>query len=166
MNIDNINRIIERFREDNGSHFKMAGYAEFLPGAPIEEHEDPKTPRRYIECNTAFCIAGQANLFRLADEGCDVKDLAGQDFRDQFEDEYAAGDWLGITGHGLSHRLFYMKGVNWDDEYDKRRAFDALPDQTRRAAGIRVLEILRDEKVVDWERAITEAKAQSEPGIY
>jgi hypothetical protein len=51
-----------------------------------------------------------------------------------------------------AYRLFHMRGASMDMD-----DFDEQPLEARRAAGVRVLEILRDTGRVDWYQALVDA---------
>jgi hypothetical protein len=156
-NIDNINKLIARLQADDGSHFRMACFI-----APLSDPEQGEA-REYVECGTVLCIAGWANLFAMQEAGIDpnrevkldpLSDKVRLKFGQQFSDTVRAAEWLGIySGDGeneyatAADRLFYQRGYHRD-------AFDALQPAVRRAAGIRVLEVLRDTGEVDWPTAI------------
>ena len=148
-NAANINRLIEHLQSDNGSHFRMANFADYtFEGAdiPIKVMTDPK---QIHTCKTAFCIAGWVNALTAADSDGNRKigDL-------NFGSESRAADWLGIDSE-QGENLFFM--VSADPELEE---FDELPDAIRKRAAIAVLEHLRDTGEVDWDRAIELAMAQ------
>lgn len=150
-NVENINRLIEHLKASGAKKFRMEFYAQDLG--------DLQEAKIFKECGTAFCIAGHANVLRLAERGRKVATLNEGDFHHEINRSPArAAEWLGISedsdtynGEGEEGQLFRMSGAfDWDVEM-----FDNdLSDDIRLAAGIRVLEILRDEDRVDWDEAI------------
>lgn len=145
-NAKRINQIIERLRQDQaiGTHFRMSDYAKAIKG---DDHHI------YQECNTAFCMAGWANFFRLKEEAPAKLNSRLYYIANVTADNLAC-EWLEIDGEQAC-KLFYMR----DDCYPtiSMELFDLLPAEQRYPAGIRVLEILRDEGHTDWRRAIKEA---------
>ena len=159
-NNENINKLIDRLRQDDGTHFMMEGYVQHTPTARLLPDDDPERPRRHIECGTAYCLAGWANLLRMTEIGIDYKSVRASDddpeaFIDQFSNADVAADWLGITTH-QANRLFLM--WNWEScNMPDTEEFDRIDPATRRAAAIRVLEILRDTGEVNWAQACADA---------
>jgi len=160
----NINKLIARLEADSGKHLRMLTFCEHTPDAVLEASDHRFRPQRYIECHTAFCLAGTVNLIRMEEDGIDWKEVKKTDsgysyWYDRFSDESAAAKWLGIS-YEDGRELFYMTDVLDDDRYDwedVRKHFDALPDATRRAAGLAVLTTLRETGEVDWAGAINAA---------
>lgn len=153
-NIENINRLIEVFQKDSGIHFRMDGYIEYTPESGIDA-DKREAPTKYLECQTAMCVAGWANALRMLDEGKDYKKIVAADtdgFMAHFNSEEAACEWLGIT-YMEGRALFYLESHYGPSKY----AFDKIAPEKRKIAGIRVLEILRDTGVVDWDQAIVDA---------
>jgi hypothetical protein len=164
-NKENINKLIARLEADTGSHFRMDTFCEYIPGTELpEDCSSRQEPTRYIECKTAFCIAGWSNLIRMEETGVKFKDRVGEGFECQFSSEWAALRWLGFgpedpDSDEISQDLFYMDNVSTTSKY----GFDSLPDDVRKRAGIRVLEILRDTDKVDWDQALRDAGALPDP---
>lgn len=147
---DRINQIINDIREDKGDHFRMSSYSEYLnPGVSDEDMG------KYIPCNTSFCIGGWANLHRLMETNPEA--MKTQGFSRLIADGSAAAEWLGM-GYNDAHWLFHMGGSNISMAY-----FDDQPLEARRAAGVRVLEILRDTGIVNWPQALSDAGIDPEP---
>jgi hypothetical protein len=145
-NTENINRLIALIKADNGEHFLMSSFINYLPHANFDQD---KEPIRYIECGTACCLAGWANTIIMTDSGIDLKNLVGDRLEEEITNDRRAEKWLGIrTNQALE--LFFPFG--------KMISIDKLPSRARAAAGIRVLEILREENRVDWDAAISYAK--------
>ena len=156
-NIANINTLIERIRADQGRHLTMGGFVSY-----IDENSRPEPdiqPTKMLDCKTAFCICGYANLLRMEQEGTDYRsvvgvestlanDFAKNDFLAQFGSQQKAGDWLEIDSI-TAHYLFYM------NDSDQRSWFDNEAEPQKRAdAAIAVLEHLRDTGHVDWNSAL------------
>lgn len=153
-NVANINRLIEILQKDSGIHFRMDGYVEYTPesGLPLHQRENPA---KYLECQTAFCIAGWSNALRMIDAGKDYKNIVADtvgEFMMHFSNEDEACGWLDI-GSADGETLFYLHSKRGPDKED----FDGISPEKRKIAGIRVLEILRDTGEVDWDTALVDA---------
>lgn len=161
-NKERINQIIEQLRQDKavGTHFRMDSFCEYLDPSRLPINDTKNTIYCYQECNTVLCLAGWANYFRLKATAPDILDK--RHFVDEAGDATAAARWLGIT---LKQRneLFLMQNERGHSILGPRgepvplKWFELQSQGIRYDAGIRVLEILRDEGVVDWDRAITDA---------
>ena len=137
-NAENINRLIDWLKQDQGAHFKMGDWKQ----AASEDAHDSHSENENF-CNTAFCLGGWIYIIQQRDKGIQED---GVNFYALHADEpYSYIDdgakWLGIEDYQAA-RLFSSQGYS----------FDQLPHQKRSAAAIRTLEILRDENRVDWER--------------
>jgi hypothetical protein len=168
-NVDNINKLIARLQADDGSHFCMTDWVRLLPHGLAKLRQDPhyeyasaSNPPEYVECGTAFCLAGWANTLRLDEEKVNWKAIKGYPYRYQFSDYIEAGHWLGLLSREKMEALFYMGAMADVYAGHERDKFDGLPQPVRKAAGIAVLEHLRDTGEVNWPGAI--AKARSEHG--
>jgi hypothetical protein len=137
-NVENINKLIGRLRSDQGDHFAMADFASTVTH----------------ECGTTFCLAGWANVIRVAETGLNTETMNSRDFVSEIIGEDKAIGWLGISDRAGAHLFFTVGSMRIHD-------FDDLPPNIRSAAGIRVLEILRDERYVDWDAAIDFAKSNN-----
>ncbi len=160
-NTANINRLIAILKEDHGRHFAMARFVSYtneaikageIPGDALHE----EAPQYFIECKTAFCLAGWVNKILMDDdthpEAHDYKHTKGFEFQHLFTKRYVPSQWLGITSKEGEH-LFEMS-----NHYGMRLGiFDRANPGKRLAAAVRVLEILRDEGDVNWSRALEEA---------
>lgn len=153
-NTANINKVIEALEKDRevGTHFTMGTFYSYLNEDKVPDEERGT----YQECNTALCIAGWANFLKMREEYPSfLKDMS--EFSYRIDSTSHAAEWLGILEEdGLN--LFYMRsssGCSLDllSSFDDDR-FASI--EQRYNAGIRVLEILRDEGIVDWERALKE----------
>lgn len=159
VNKANINRVIEHLRADQGKHFAMEQWVCRTDQIGTDVMDIDDRIERWQDCQTAMCIGGTANLFRMQDSGIDYKALEDFAFHLEFAKEEAAAAWLGLEHDVLTtDRLFrlYLPGRAHFWEYTMNW-FDKQPPQFRAAAGIRVLEILRDEARSDWGRALEDA---------
>ena len=149
-NIENINKIIDWIKADDAKHFRMASFVMRMDG---KGRVIDDVPDEYLECRTAFCICGSANMIRLNEAKVDWKRITGDDFASKFSDTITATDWLGID-QDQAHDLFYASpiGIEW---------FDSLPKKVRFYSAIAVLETLRDKNVVDWAAAVDAGKKQA-----
>ena len=145
MNIENINKIIESLKTDTGNHFIMANFADYLNGMRAEQ---------YVHCNTAMCICGWANHHRLAQT--DAAALTRANYGALVADEEKGAAWLGIDWN-TGHELFFLKDTFGAPLFESLETFDAEPPEKKRAAGIKVLEILRDTGEVNWSAALDHA---------
>lgn len=156
MNKDNINKIIavlEKDREAEVSHFCMASFGEIIDN---EKREAAGLAYgAYHECNTAMCIAGWANFLRWREEAPDR--LKSTNFLNDLDDKESAAEWLDIE-ENLANALFLM----WNSPIDLEDFDHGLTKQQRYAAGIAVLEILRDAGIVDWTAALAKAGVRIE----
>lgn len=146
-NIENINKVIDALRKDQevGTHFIMRDFAQYIDENTVPGEESGS----YQLCNTALCIAGWANLLRMQEQDPDA--LKSADFISNAGSSRGAREWLGIP-YEQADPLFAMSNARIGVS-----TFDRLVQDVRYKAGIRVLEILRDEGVVDWDRALSEA---------
>ncbi len=130
MNVDNINRWIEAVRTEtlNGEPFA------FDMGRWISDHDLTQNSHGHT-CGTAACLGGAADMLAAADHGVDPRKLDIADL----------AAWTGVP-EGLLDDLFYPRNEHYAD------AYDATPAQ-----GARVLELLRDTRLVQWDRALAEA---------
>ena len=154
MNIENIQKIVDMLKADDGSHFLMSEWVQWLPH--VKEARIETVVTEYVECGTACCIAGWANMIRLGDK---AKELRDHDFRSEVQDRYEAREWLGIDDD-VATELFQpgaWRTLNYQYEMD---AIDRLPANQRRLAGIAVLENLIQTGEADWPKAIEFAKTQ------
>lgn len=176
MNTDNIAKLIAHLEADDGSHFIMERWVGHLPHVqerivvekrkldPSAEY-DSAEDLTWVECGTACCFAGWANLLALAEAGVDVKQnpvRKGLGFIEQFSNVERAARWLGLEPHSVgANQLFLMREPG--DSYgaaDRRvTAFSELPPAQRRRAGIELLEHLSRTGEVDWPRAIAIGQA-------
>ncbi len=166
VNVGNIQKVIDRLTLDDGSHFIMQDFVQWIKPQPMGRYSDQTTTRadKWIECGTAMCVAGWANLIRMTEEGVDYKAITDSEFRQAFESWHKAREWLGIAGYGPAEDLFRCQiedNVRFQLEGHTyivagMDGFDRLPNATKRAAGIRVLEILRDTGEVDWQQALVD----------
>ncbi len=143
LNKANINRLIDWIKQDQGSHLKMTHWFQSLTtDLPVITYEP---------CNTAFCLGGYCYILMLKDDGMPEKDWKFPALGGNIS--LAAGDFLGLSGSDMRHDLFSMHSSKFfiDD-------FDNLPQPQRAASAIKVLEILRDEGIVDWDSAINETR--------
>lgn len=155
MNIENIQKIIARLKADDGSHFKMKGWAAWLPHIAQAREADENYPTEFVECGTAFCIGGWANMLR---DEASAKTLKGAQFESFIQDEETAARWIGIS-YSQAQRLFRMENSDLGLLY-----FDRLPQAVRRQAGINVLELLIETGgSVDWDQAIEAAERANPP---
>lgn len=155
-NAENINKLIAVLEADKevGTHFRMESFMAYI--SPIPEKEERG---QYHHCKTALCLAGWANYLRLKEESPSMLD--SRDFEDIIARTIPASGWLGLNYKHI-HPLFFMRtdtGYNLIDGLNQSMIgwFDELPTDQRYASAIRVLEILRDENVVDWPRALRES---------
>lgn len=157
VNKENINKVIDWIKEDQGAHLHMCSWFESL--GQKEEGYDPEKPH-WNFCNTAFCIGGYAFILaqqeKLKQKGKDVVELEELNLPDVSgrEIETTAREYLGLTTAGdmiKAHHLFTMhKSMDMEN-------FDGLPQAQRAEAAINVLEHLRDTGNVDWNHALLQA---------
>lgn len=149
MNIENINRVLERLKQEKAigaRSFFMSGFAAYLDPDAVPDGEWG----HFHSCNTALCMAGWANTLRVHESA-----LKRDDFMRSARSEVDAAQWLGLTP-AQARALFYVN--TWTGTAE----VDALPIQTRYDAGIKVLQILLATGRVDWGRAILCAKKNAE----
>lgn len=155
-NVENINKVIAALEADKevGTHFLMGDFMVYISPVP-----DDGERGKHHACKTAFCIAGWANYLRLKEEAPDI--LNCRDFEDHVTRYTAAAYWLDINWTHAQPLFFmrteYRHNLIPDLDSSMLKWFDDLPTPQRYASAIRVLEILRDENVVDWPRALKEA---------
>lgn len=149
VNKENIQKVIDLISKDDGTHFRMAGYVMHVDSK--EDHQETDAPEKFIECSTAFCLAGYANLLRMEEEGESPKLVTGKTFYEQFASSAAAAEWLGIN------KMFYESLFLMNGGY-QRDSFDSQPAKVRRQAAINVLSHLRDTGEIDWHKAIKNAQ--------
>lgn len=151
MNVERINEVIEYLRKDQGVHFKMDTWAQYLDDQLYKSEDDKyyKSVREVVECGTAFCLGGLLYFQDQLAKGKKAKEISfvGIDY-----ERYVGlgAEQFGIEGWKAS-ALFFMHS----DE-DAREAFDKLPGQQRAEIAIKVLEHLRDTGEVDWLKFLPE----------
>jgi hypothetical protein len=155
-NIENIDRLIATIRADDGKHFAMGTWCNYLDnigldGRPSRAYDDQRTPTKYELCNTAFCLGGWiAFLEFMDDRGASLKDLNGivlPEFEDHEIIENGAA-WLDIE-ESEAHNLFMMHNVSME-------RFDSYPHGMRAKAAIRVLELLKVDGEEHWAQALVD----------
>ncbi len=163
MNIDNINKLIDRIKKDQGHHLLMTNWATNL--------DDRKFGAFYYKhCNTAFCLAGHCAMLRALESGKTYEEMnrlplaeilvplpSTEGIRVLYSGSFLEQGryYLGIDELN-SNKLFLMQGPLRHSMAD----FDSLPRVQRSIAAVSVLEHLRDTGIVDWDRAIDRAKAE------
>ena len=161
MNIENINTLIARLKADapRGKYFGMEHYC-----VPLNRSADDNfAPTAYQECNTVLCLAGWANLLRMMQVNPTALDNP-HCFKVVISNTDGAARWLGISDQ-QAYPLFFMR--NFGDSKSVIPGlnhlletplgwFDTLSNRRRYKAGIRVLEILKEDGEVDWPRALVE----------
>jgi hypothetical protein len=152
-NIENIDRLIATIRADDGKHFVMGTWCNYLDNMEIDGRQRPddrRTPTKYELCNTAFCLGGWIAFleFQDAHSGKTLKQLNGIELPDFDDGELIekGAEWLDIE-EDEAHGLFMMHGVDMD-------AFDTYPHGMRAKAAIQVLELLKVDGMEDWEQAL------------
>lgn len=158
---ERINEVIEFLRRDKalGTHFQMAGFS-FNATGDADDYCAGEVPGLdyYAHCKTACCIAGWINVLEAQRSQPEKLTTQGR-YRDFVQDSYHPAALLGLT-EVQRGELFFMNKNHGTDSVMELEHFDDdhyVPVAMRYDAGIRVLEILRDENVVDWERALIES---------
>ena len=158
-----INELIEFLRADKavGTHFRMGAFVEPVD---LNARRDKNGLRPgyhyYKECGTACCLAGWINILQAKRTRPEILQYPSKDeryispFTSYMEDSVSPGDLLNLS-EGQRQELFFMHGCTVELEHFDETCY--VPLNIRYDAGIRVLEILRDENVVDWDRALTES---------
>lgn len=136
-NKENINKVIEVIR-DRHNHFDMSIYSTRLYRVGGDDGV----------CDTPSCICGWANELNGSSKAIALREEAVSDFNmiKFYRNHNLANDFLGID----SNMGMYL--------FSSENAMLVFED---RLIAIRCLEILRDEGVVDWERARIEAYANN-----
>lgn len=140
VNKVNIQKVIDRLSADTGKHFEMKNWSTNLVTG-----DSAKAP----ECNTAYCVAGWMNAIDFAEH----------------PDQYKFRPYYGIISDSRNAgMLMGLEPADWDDLFMLRHEcvalfeemadFDRYPDEQKREAGIKVLEILRDTGKVNWPVAL------------
>jgi hypothetical protein len=142
MKAKNIQKIINWIKKDQGKHLKMQVFCAHLDHLDVE-------PNKYVECKTAFCVAGYANLLRLQEEGAEPLSVESTEeeslkFSKQFNSEAKAAEWMGIEDKDYNN-LFYVENAPISREY-----FDELKDSDRAKIIIAVLRHLIVSGDINW----------------
>lgn len=147
MNIENIRKIIDWIKKDGGKHLLMSTFIDNLDenGKGLNNGGEEL---KFLDCKTAFCIAGTANLLRV--ESIDPS-WNGFQLDRHFSDVDKAAEWMGISDDQASD-LFYMNGII------SRNSFDQLSPAIRARAAKIVLETLIETGKIRWDEAINTAK--------
>lgn len=146
VNHDHLNRLIEVLKTDEfaseGLGFNMATWWD-----PNGMWRD-KTAH---QCGTVACLGGTIDMLQLVGIGKTVKQILDQHIGNMSFSNMMANlnlppteEWLGLS---------YEEG----DELFRPRMTDPWPAISKEAA-VKVLENLRDHGIIDWRRAIEEAK--------
>lgn len=151
VNEANIRKIIDWIKKDQAVHFKMGGWVSYLL-------DNDDRPTKYVECGTAFCIGGYANLLRLQEAGEDPLAVVssededgyyGNEFLRQFVDQGAAAAWMGLDCRSAHHLFMAIT-------YSNRgiAEIDSLEPSRRAEVAIDVLENLIATGEVDWDKSL------------
>ena len=140
VNVENIDKLIEWIKADQGKHFLMNGWQTYLnrPGHKVTKYE---------YCNTAFCLGGWIDQHLQREAGATGETLKFYCKPESYVSSGAA--WLGIDARTAS-LLFYM---SFQDDRDR---FDELPQEERAAIAIKVLEHLKATGTADWDLFLPE----------
>lgn len=140
VNVANINRLIEALRTgelaDRGIGFNMK-----------EWFSEGRIDHTGKGCGTVACMGGTAQILQALDNGGDLeftKLPVEEWYFGHLPLRMSASRWLGLNEHEGEH-LFSPR-------------VDKLWDTITVPEAIRALEILRDEKLIHWERAIQEVR--------
>lgn len=135
VNVENIDKLIEWIKADQGKHFLMSGWQTYIdrPNSMVTKYE---------YCNTAFCLGGWIDQHLQREAGAADATLRFYAMPETYVERGAA--WLGLPERKVSE-LFYMP-VESSREY-----FDRLPESERAAIAIKVLEHLKITGEVNWE---------------
>lgn len=153
MNTDNINKLIDWLKVDQGRHFHMSSWnSTVLDDKPFKY--DPN--KEY--CGTTFCLAGTCELLFQLDNNVLPQELQVniRGWRGRYR--VRGTEYLDLNVK-QGERLFLMDGLDGEGPVLIRhmlQKFDQLCKPRRAAAAIRVLEILRDTGEVDWMQAIND----------
>lgn len=148
VNVERVQKIIDALKSEevakNGVGFNMGPW--IADREDREDREDTLLDKTGYECGTVACIGGTASIVQLLEQGVDI-DRAGIIGRGNWlyqmtQNNPAPERWLGISD-GAAGQLFGP-----DEVYTLRD----IP----LSSAIRVLEVLRDEKAVDWVKALNE----------
>jgi hypothetical protein len=151
MNIDNINRVIAAVR-DEPHHYKMVNWN----SAGDRDAEKRITLARNNPCNTVGCFGGWMDALAL----CDIADGKMKEPVRRYDDDtnaqVMAKAFIGMEDAEPSRSDQLMRLMHMDFIWNMTR-FDRLPDSARSLAGVRALEIFRDNSgKSDWTRALDE----------
>ncbi len=155
MNVERLNRIIERIRSEP-AHFIMADWIE-----SGQFGTNSKKALLELECGTAGCIGGWAETLANADAAKGLYKFPLDYDNEPIHHMSAAADWLGVHDKGSDDwrqldNLFMM-----DHEFNMEN-FDRLEPEERARAAIRAIEIYRDTGSSDWVRALDETGLRDE----
>lgn len=148
MNKDAITALIHRLEQDRDAEanaFTMGVFAAYCDTGAVPEDEMGS----HQLCNTVLCLAGTVNLMTMERISRDA--LSRRDFLSRAGSASDARRALGLD-NGTAVELFYMRGSGMHDVYMAR--FDRCPAAQRYAAGIKVLQILRETGKVEWLQAM------------
>jgi hypothetical protein len=154
-NIDQMIAFIKCDGERKGKprRFQMARWASVVAST---EESSPMVERH--ACGTIMCLGGTANFLRLAATPGKFGSTP-YDFVVTEADNYpAAAAWMGLDIE-KAKLLFTLRNEDGKQAMELLD-FDMLPRAITVAAGVRVLEILRDTGRVNWSKAIAEAKRE------
>lgn len=146
-NTEMINKLIDHLRKVGGDHFYMSKFAT-RAGAKI-----PYVVNKYKPCQTAFCVAGWVNALSVPED--ELASMDSSDFEGLINSASNASRLLNLSDDDAD-KLFYMEGTRTV----RMEPFDQLPHNYRLDAAVRVLELLRDKHIVDWDRAVRETVPQ------
>lgn len=161
VNKNNIDRLIEKLRPDDGAHFHMGAWTAYLEeGKPLWGRQ--QAPEHHEVCMTTYCLCGHVNFLILTeDEKRDAIDFKCvqypngkmKNYVEEMANSERAATWLGID-YEAAEKLFWMYSSRTTMRRDD---FDKLPPDIRAEAAIATLEHLRDTGEVSWRHGLKAA---------
>jgi hypothetical protein len=166
-NTDNINRLIQRLKDDGGVHFAMSQWMNYLRNMPglgklhseapdlrISPFDGGAFVEKYETCKTALCLAGWIDVMTAVDRGIKPEDIKVKDGHVYVRN---GAEFLGIT-YAVAESFFKLGHYSMP-------VFDRYPGKLRVDVAVRALENLRDGAEYDsWQRAF-ESFGLISPGL-